>query len=575
MLIAPLTLLGEASLPAIYTLNAALGVLTVALVWRLGSCLFGSRAGLIAAAIAALFPGLWLWTPIVSAENLSVPVFLAIAVLLIERPTPWRLPLIGVLAGLLVFVRPSTLLFVVVVFVSVIWLAPSGTKRKNATVFVMAVTILIGGFAALNLRQGGAALPVGASGWQPWLVYNERATGAWFPAQDRADYPFHGIENDPTLASIVRAGQLKLAIQFAVLNPGEIVPGIINRHVSNWASDKAGLDWTVDRPAANPVASSLSRPLDAVVDRYYTAILGLALLGAWKLADRRAVVVVLILPLAYLAAPAAIAEGNARYHVNGLAFLATLAGGALASKSRGGMIVAVGTAVVFALAPPILGPWILVCILLVGAARVLIAGRLAVRAVMRPGSPRRRNIFMGFAACVVAAQVAIAVALLAARQAVIDWSLTQPDGWTAYTSDGTTQLTGGPIATKASDVQERFRKVSFPDAVELTGSSAQAGQRDGLLRTFPDLEVGTKYVVYLQVSDQSPGADGDHVTVRLNGRVVWEQPPESASESGWRDVIVPWTADSGFASIEIERVIGNPQAAADLLVRSMHIYPKY
>ena len=85
LLMAPLTLLGQASLPAIYVMNVALGVLTVGLVYRLASSLFDSRAGLLAAVIAAAFPGLWLWTPIVSAENLSVPIFVGIAALLVEQ----------------------------------------------------------------------------------------------------------------------------------------------------------------------------------------------------------------------------------------------------------------------------------------------------------------------------------------------------------------------------------------------------------------------------------------------------------------------------------------------------------
>lgn len=582
LLMAPLTLLGQASLPAIYAMNVALGVLTVALVYRLGSSLFGSRAGLLAAAIAAALPGLWLWTPIVSAENLSAPIFVGIAALMVERATKWQLPLLGVLTGMLVFVRPSTLFFFVVVLLSVIWLAPFGSKRRSALVFAAGVAVSVGLFATLNLRAGGPGLPVGGSGWQPWLVYNERATGAWFPAQDRDDYPFHGLEDDPTLSSIVRAAQLKLALQFALLNPGEIVPSIIQRHVNNWQSDEAGLDWTVRRPGASPVASNLSPALDVLVDRYYVAVLGLALLGAGRLAGRPAVVVVLLLPLAYLVAPAVIAEGNARYHVNGLAFLATLAGGALAggalaSRSMRAGLLALGTVAVVLWAPPgvLLAPWLVAGILCVGAARLIFDVRPRIRTMMAAGAPRRR-VLLGLAAGVVAAQLALAVALLAARQVVIDWSLTQPAGWTSYRSGSALRLGGDAIALRASDVPARFRKVSFPDAVVLTyPSSAQPGERMGLTRTFPDLEVGTKYVIYLQLFDPAPSAGGDRLTVRLNGRVVWEPPDASASEAGWQDIIVPWTADSPFVSVQIERSADAPLAASEVLIRSVHVYPKY
>ena len=452
LLIAPLTLLGPASLPAIYALNIALGSA-------------GGRTGLAAgvsdlrvaswamgAAIAAMFPGLWLWTPIVTAENLSVPILLGIGVLLISSPSGWRLPVIGVLAGLLVFVRPSMLLFVLVVFVGVVWFARSGTKRRSAFTFVASLAILVGGFAILNLRAGGPPLPVGASGWQPWLVYNERATGAWFPAQERDDYPFHGMEADPALAGIVRAGQLKLAIQFAVMNPGAILPGVINRHVNNWRSDGAGLDWTIRRPDATSAAARATIPFGPIVDGFYFAVLGLALIGALTQTSRSTVAFVLLLPIAYLVAPAVIAEGNARYHVNALAFLAILAGGGLAARPAAGVLFAAASVALGLLAPPgfAVAPLLVACILGAGALRVsLLAARAARRVI---ASTEGKRLVWGTAIALVAVQLGIAVALLTARQAVVDWSLVQPEGWSTYRLEGTAQLPEDGVDVRASDL---------------------------------------------------------------------------------------------------------------------------
>lgn len=577
LLLAPLTLLGQASLPAIYAMNVALGVLTVALVYRLGSSLFGSHAGLLAAAITALFPGLWLWTPIVSAENLSAPLFVGIAALMVERRRKWHLPMVGVLTGLLVFVRPSALFFVLVVLISVIWLAPFGAKRRSALAFAAGVAVAVGLFATVNLRAGGPGLPIGGSGWQPWLVYNERATGSWFPAQERDDYPFHGLENDPALSTIVRAAQVKLAMQFALLNPSEIVPGIVNRHVNNWRSDKAGLEWTVGRPGASLVPSNMGPILDAAVDHYYVAVLVLALLGAGRLSPRPAVVVVL-LPLAYLVALAVMAEGNSRYHVNGLAFIATLAGGALATRSIVTWVLALGAVAIVLFAPPglPLAPLLVVGILGAGAARLFLEVARSIRTSLVPGA-RRRRALLALAAGVIGTQLALAVALLTANQAVIDWSLTQPAGWTAYRSGAAFPPGEDTIALRASDVPDRFRKVSFPDAVVFTyPASAQPGEIVGLTRTFPGLEVGTKYVVYLQLLQSAPSAGGDRLIVRLNGRIVWEPPPDaSTSEARWQDIVVPWTADSPFASLQIERSADAPSETGEILIRSVHVYPKY
>ena len=136
------------------------------------------------------------------------------------------------------------------------------------------------------------------------------------------------------------------------------------------------------------------------------------------------------------------------------------------------------------------------------------------------------------------------MALLTANQAVIDWSLTQPTGWTAYGSSAAS-LGEDVIALRASDIPGRLRKVSFPDAVVFTyPASAQPGEAVGLTRTFPGLEVGATYVVYLQLLEGAPRAGGDRLIVRLNGRVVWEAPRDaSASEARWQDIVVPWTAD--------------------------------
>ena len=442
--------------------------------------------------------------------------------------------------------------------------------------FAAGIAVSVGLFATLNLHAGGSALPVGGSGWQPWLVYNERATGAWFPAQDRDDYPFRGLEADPELASIVRAAQLKLAVEFALLNPGEIVPGIIQRHVNNWQSDEAGLDWTVRRPGANAFASNLSLALGAVVNPYYVAVLVLALFGAGRFAGRPAVMVVLLLPLVYLVAPAVLAEGNSRYHLNGLALLTTLAGGALAGRTIRAGLLALGAVAVALWAPPglPLAPWLVVGVLCVGSARLIVDARPRLRSMVAPGAPRR-GVLLGLAAGVIGAELVLAVALLAARQMIIDWSLTQPAGWTSYRSISALRLGGDAIALRASDVPAGLRKVSFPDAVVLTyPTSAQPGEVVGLTRTFPDLAVGTKYVIYLQLFDPVPRAGGG-LAVRLNGRVVWEPPDASASEAGWQDIIVPWTADSPFVSIQIERSADAQLAASEVLIRSVHLYPKY
>jgi hypothetical protein len=573
LLIAPLTLLGSATMPAIHALNVALGVLAVWLTYRLATSLFGSTAGLIAGGVAATYPGLWLWTPILSAENLSAPIFLAIALLILDGRSAGHLIVLGLLTGSLVFVRPSALFFVVVVVASLIWLAPAGAKARTTSLFLVGLILVMGTVVTLNMRSGGPALPLGASGWQPWLVYNEHATGAWFPAQDRDDYPFRGLESDPRLADLVRGGQAKLALEFAVVNPDRVLPSIARRHNFNWARDDAALDWTARRPDSRPLAAAMSSVLDGLLSGSYALILAFAFIGLWMLGSRLSIVLVLILPIAYLSAPAAIAEGNARYHVNGLGYLIALAAAAVATQSksqRRAMALVAAAIVVLTLMSPGLNPVLIVAILAVGAARLALELIRAIRARLATSAGRRRVLFTAVTA-VVCGQLLLTLAFMSIRQTSIDWSIARPDGWTTYRSASDVP---GTVVLRPSDASSSMRTVSFAEAALLPVHDGGGGDSHaGLARTFPALSPGGRYVIYLQISDPIGQAEG-RLRVLANGRTVWDMAEHDQSSNGWQYVIVPWSADSPFLFLQVDRESVTP-GASEVLVRSVHLYPKY
>jgi hypothetical protein len=571
LLIAPLTTLGSASLTAIHLANAALGVFAVWLIYRIGQGLLGTRAGLIAAGIAALLPGLWLWTPILSAENLSVPLFLTVAALLLEHQRRAALVLIGMAAGFLVFVRPSALFFPAIVVLSAFWLAVPGTRIRNAAMVMIGLGVSIAPIAALNIGAGGPAFSVGASGWQPWLVYNERATGSWFPARDLDDYPFQGMEDVTDLAGTVRSAQAKLALQYALLNSSEVPLGLVERHISNWHRDDAALDWTVRRPGASLSASALATGLEAVVSRMYVLVVAIALLGVWTLAGDLRLVVALLLPIAYVAAPVVIAEGNLRYHVNALPFLILLAGAAIAQRrSVRALIVPLAiAALVIAVDPAVpLAPGLILVILVVTALRIVLEIIRAARDAWQAG--HRRALAFGLAALLVGVQLGGALALMSAREALLDWSVARPENWVAYgpTPDGTRT-----VDLRPSDIPDGTERVSFQDAVVLPYVASDQASPVGIIRTFPDLEIGTRYVLYMQLL--RPSEARDQIIVVCNGRVVWELSGGTAGEDGWQYIVVRWVADSPFLAVQVERQAVDNEKQPEVLVRSAHLYPKY
>jgi hypothetical protein len=571
ILLAPLTFLGPASLPAIYAANTALGLLTIWLLYRIGTNLFGVHVGLVAAAIGAVYPGLWMWTPLVSAENLSIPILLAIAYLLISGAPSWRLPVLGVLTCGLVFVRPTMVFYVLIVGFTVIALAPTGRKALAAALFGASyvVSILVSVTAVQSV--GGSGLPLGGSGWQAWLVHNERATGAWFPAQDRDDYPFHGMGDRSDLSETVRTAQVKLALQFALLNPGEILPGVLERHAGNWARDDAAVDWTLRRPTAGPTAADASGLLGVVAAASFSGLLFLALFGLWMRGDRLIVTLILVLPIAYVAAPTVVAEANARYHTNAMPFVAVLAAAGLVSSSKRQRLIALAGASLAALQggpPSFLTPMLVGGILGVGAARLLLEGVRAARHQIRAGHGRR--IAWRLATCIIAAELALTLAFGQSRQLVIDWSLVQPTRWNVY--EGAEATNGTAPAVLPADLPPSVERVSFQDAAVLPGPARDVS-RIGLARTFPDLDVGKRYVIYLQLQHPADRVVDD-VTVLANGDPIWRLPEGVAQNSGWHDVIVPWQADTPFLLLQVERVARAP-AGSPLLVRNVHLYPRY
>ena len=72
LFIAPFLMLGSAAFPLIRIAHVALGVLTILIVSRIAALLYGSRAGLLAAWIAALYPPLVFMTGRIMSETLFI-----------------------------------------------------------------------------------------------------------------------------------------------------------------------------------------------------------------------------------------------------------------------------------------------------------------------------------------------------------------------------------------------------------------------------------------------------------------------------------------------------------------------
>jgi len=112
------------------------GVATIWAVASLARELGGRRAGGIAAVLAALYPGMWIFDGQVMSEALLM---LLAALTLIgayrarRDPRPWRLVLLGAGAAACALTRSETILYVPLIVIPVAWGAASGLRARMKT----------------------------------------------------------------------------------------------------------------------------------------------------------------------------------------------------------------------------------------------------------------------------------------------------------------------------------------------------------------------------------------------------------------------------------------------------------
>ncbi len=584
LFLAPLLALHFDALLTIRLANVLLQLGTVFCVWLLGRRLFGPTAALAGATTAALFPGLWLYVPLVTSEHLAILLLVAIALLLCDTGHRWRVGVAGVLAAALVFTRPAFLALPLLVALAAA--CSRGTRGAVTRLcwFVLGAAVVFGPIALLNRAQNAPVLPVGNSGWQLWLVNNERSTGAWFPAIDADDYPFKGLAISDRDAPMLRAAQRKLALQFIAANPRQALAGAVLRHQLNWSNDRMGVYWTVER-APKDAASHIPsvERMYALADYYHLAVLALAAVASARFARRTDLLIAVILPLAYMVALYSVAEGNDRYHVPALPLLCVLAGAAFA-PGRGRTIIWAGLAVALAWGTGLqigAGAWLIVILVLIPLV-LSTTSRLATWWDQIGRAARRHRLLMlAGGGLVLAAGVLTATGMVIAReQALTELLAVDPSGWRGYAigADGATEPL--PLMLQSSGAPSELRKVSYPDSVSLRFEhDPRPGEVIGLTRSLPGLTPGRVYHLYLQLlMPGPPDAPDEHLTVMVNDRTIWQPMPQPIETTGWHYVSVSWIADATTATIRIERSAGANSAASrrtEVTVRSLHLYPKY
>ncbi len=165
---------GDPSVPAVRMLSVLLGTLTVGLVYLMGTQLFGRTTGLVAAFLAAIYPGAIVSSVLILSEPAFCPLMLLQLILMLKasRARGRAAVLFAVLAGLVggcaTLVRPSWLLFTPLSALLFLFFT-RGLTRKAAVVsaLLLAMCLPLAPWWIRNARQIGHFVPttlqVGAS----------------------------------------------------------------------------------------------------------------------------------------------------------------------------------------------------------------------------------------------------------------------------------------------------------------------------------------------------------------------------------------------------------------------------
>jgi 4-amino-4-deoxy-L-arabinose transferase-like glycosyltransferase len=303
---------------------------TVALVFFIGRRVFNPTAGLIAAALLAVFPNAIYQVTTLQLETTFI--FLSTAALAIMVLHDWsrglpsrnRLLAFGFVLGLSVLVRPFSVWFVVGVFLAAI--AAKAGWRRAFTLTLVPVLVVVG----MSI---------------PWMIRNELRMHAFIITStntgdtlclDRNLTAYGGFRFadhdgcvDPGLPEVPRnAGNTRKAISFVLHHPTREALQIVRRARYEFADDHDGIEATETLGSGPFLRSGVRTVLSDTADGYFFIVLGLAVVGLLPLlsaARRRPEARLVLVALTALLVIPLLLWGNQRFHLPLYPYLVLLA----------------------------------------------------------------------------------------------------------------------------------------------------------------------------------------------------------------------------------------------------------
>lgn len=326
-------LLGEDPDRVLAVQAVVFGALTMGLTWLLARRLFGIAAGLVAVAIVAVYPNAWQFEVRLFSEGMAAPLTMLALLLVLTATTVTlrRAAVVGVVFGLLVLVKPSSL--VLVAPIAVMWWGASGALRGTGRLAITgAVALLV--VVPWSIRNytvdSEHFVPLSTQGAAPFGTFNDDAANdeehpwAWRPMPSR----------DRDLLRTVRSeGELYEALQqrtreYIEENPSSLVKALYYNGITRFWDLRS-----LDDALAEVPFHARTRSVATVGIIMYWILLVLAVAGltlAWRQGRRR-----LVLAVAALVVAATLlytTEGTTRYRAPLEPFIVVLAAAAIAPR---------------------------------------------------------------------------------------------------------------------------------------------------------------------------------------------------------------------------------------------------
>jgi 4-amino-4-deoxy-L-arabinose transferase-like glycosyltransferase len=337
VVLAGLFLLPGDDVAAARVLNIIAALALVGGVYYLSSRLWDKRGGLIAAAIMAGFPSHIFYSSLVMTEVffaglISVLLCLVYGWTLRERVVPWRVFLIGVVAGAVGMVRPEGALIVLAIIAA--WLAYHRALPRVAgyvALLVLGMAVLYVPWTVRNIVQLHAPI-VGTTGLGQVLIQGHYSQATGRPdlyAVTRLWDRFAGVPFPQREVSINNAG-VRDSVAYAVHHIWRELGLAPDRLAWFFRGDDSGVFWVNHAGGSKPqeFSAAWGDRWMAIANVYYYAVIAVMVLGLpfWLLRMDRRHVLIWAPFVVYTAMWTFFFVGEARYHFPLLPVFAVLAG---------------------------------------------------------------------------------------------------------------------------------------------------------------------------------------------------------------------------------------------------------